>query len=260
MMSDTNEPIFVDVFGEDISGDGSAASRGDPSRLDPDAVFTGDDEAVGSHVDDGDHATRFDGDTSELPSELCWALQELVSAPHITEKSRSWPVVLQYEERLRSRLSELGLLLELNREFRYAFTRQADDPSLRSRTILRAKTLSLAASVLALYLYRLYVVSPDDPIVDRADMIDHMMAYRPADDTDEVKFRDKINAAIKSLDDAAIIKSIKGNNDRFTIYGVITAILTADQVTALEARYRAITRGEPTADADGNGTGEGMSE
>ncbi|MBL1078367.1 DUF4194 domain-containing protein [Nocardia sp. 2] len=256
-MSDPTDPSFADVFGDDLSDQGSAASLADPVRLDPDAVFTGDDDNVGSRVNDDAPAERFDGDTSELPPELCWTLQELVTAPHITEKSRSWPVVLQYEQPLRSRLSELGLILEINREFRYAFTRQAEDPSPRSRTLLRAKTLSLAASALALYLYRLYVVSPDDPIVDRADMIEHLLAYRPSDDTDEVRFRDKINPAIRALDEAAIIKPIRGNNDRFTIYGVITAILTADQVAALEARYRAIAKGES---ADGVGGQEEGSE
>jgi len=258
-MSDTTDPSFADVFGDDLPGQGSAASPPDPVRLDPDAVFTGDDDNVGSRVNDDAPAERFDGDTSELPPELCWALQELVTAPHITEKSRSWPVVLQYEQPLRSRLSELGLILEINREFRYAFTRQAEDPSPRSRILLRAKTLSLASSALALYLY-LYVVSPDDPIVDRADMVEHLLAYRPSDDTDEVRFRDKINAAIRSLDEAAIIKPIKGNNDRFIIYGVITAILTADQVAALEARYRAIAKGEPTPSEDGAGGQEEGSE
>ncbi|MGW2659974.1 DUF4194 domain-containing protein [Nocardia tengchongensis] len=257
-MSDTTDPMFTDVFGADIAGEGNEGSHSDSARLDPNTLFAEDDDEVGSQLVDGEHLARFDGDTSEMAPELCWAFQELACAPHITEKSRSWPVVLQFEERLRSRLSELGLILEINREYRYAFTRQADDPSPRSRTILRAKTLSLAASALALYLYRQYVVSPDAPILDRADMIDHMMAYRPSDDTDEVKFRDKINVAIKSLDDAAIIKPIKGNDDRFTIYGVITAILTADQVAALEARYRAIALGGAAA-VDSTGSGEGAS-
>ena len=87
---------------------------------------------------------------------------------------------------LRSRLAELGLLLELNRDHRYAFTRQAEDPSPHSRVILRSKTLSLAASTLLLYLYTQYILSHDDPIVDRADMVEHMLAYKPANDTDEV--------------------------------------------------------------------------
>ena len=214
-------------------------------RFDPAEVFAAADGAsVGSLVEGRDRQPRFDGDTSELPAEVCWALQELVAAPHVSSKSgKNWPVVLQYEHELRSRLSELGLVLEINRGHRYAFTRQADDPSPRSRVVLRTRTLTLAASALALYLYSQYVVSPDDPVVDSADMIDHMMAYKKADDTDEAGFQQKVQSAIKALDTAWIIKPVKGTS-RYVIYGVITAILTAEQVTALEERYRAIAQGE----------------
>lgn len=236
-------PTFADVFAEDLADDSVEPTS---PRLDPSAIFDEDDESpVAGHVDQGDRPARFDGDTSELPPLVCWTLQELVASPHITEKSkRHWSIVLQYEKVLRSRLSELGLVLEINREYRYAFTRQAEDPSPHSRNILRTKTLSLAASALALYLYNQYVVAPDDPIVERVDMVEHMLAYKPETDTDEVGFRKKIDTAIKSLEDVSIIKPVRGTNDRFTVYGVITAILTADQVAALDARYQAIARGD----------------
>jgi hypothetical protein len=241
-MPEDRDPPFETVFGDDLFTDDAATVH---RVLDSSEVFTDTGEvAVGSHVDSATRRPRFDGDTSELPAEACWALQELVAAPHLTDKSKQhWLIVLQYEEVLRSRLSELGLILEINREHRYAFTRQAEDPSPHSRTILRSRTLSLAASALALYLYQQYVMSPDDPVVDTADMIDHMLAYKRADDTDETGFVKKIRAAINALDDAAIIKQIKGTS-RYIIYGVITSILTADQVTALHERYTAIARGE----------------
>lgn len=239
---------FADVFAEDLADESDDSAS---SQLDPSTVFTDDEDGlVGGHVDHGDHAARFDGDTSALPPHVCWTLQELVASPHVTEKSkRHWPVVLQYEDVLRSRLSELGLVLEINREYRYAFTRQAVDPSPHSRTILRAKTLSLAASALLLYLYNQYVVAPDDCIVERSDMVEHMLAYKPTQDTDEVAFRKKVDTAIKSLEDVSVIKPIRGHDDRFIVYGVITAILTADQVTALDVRYRAIGRGDREAAA-----------
>jgi hypothetical protein len=249
-MGEGHDPPFAAVFGEDLFADETAAAG---PTLDAAEVFAdGADVVVGSHIDSGTRRPRFDGDTSELPPEACWALQELVAAPHLSDKAKHhWPVVLQYEEVLRSRLSELGLTLEINREYRYAFTRQADDPSPHSRTILRSRTLTLMASALALYLYQQYVMSPDDPVVDTADMVDHMLAYKRPDDTDEAGFVKKVKAAINILDDAAIIKPIKGTS-RYIIYGVITAILTADQVTALHERYTAITRGElnPAASAD----------
>jgi hypothetical protein len=210
------DPPFEDIFGDGLLAD---VGTTEPAPLDPAEIFADTPGvAVGAHVDSGSRRARFDGDASELPPEACWALQELVAAPHISDRTnRHWPVVLQYEDQLRSRLSELGLVLEVNREHRYAFTRQADDPSPHSRAILRTRTLSLAASALALYLYQLYVTSPDDPVVETADML------------------------------AAIIKPVKGTS-RYIIYGVITSILTAEQVGALRDKYVAIARGE-TADA-----------
>jgi len=121
-----------------------------------------------------------------------------------------------------------------------------NDPSPHSRTILRARTLSLAASALALYLYNQYVISPDDPVVETSDMIDHMLAYKRADDTDEAGFQKKSRTAIKSLEDAAIIRPVKGTT-RYVVYPVITSILTAERVEALNERYKAIASGTSVA-------------
>lgn len=196
-------------------------------------------QAVGTHIPK-DVQPRFDGDTSGMPAEACWALQALVTAAYVdTDTKTHWSAVLHYEQQLRSRLSELGLVLHIDHDREYAFTRQADDPSPHSRKVLRAKTLKFAPSVLALHLYQRYVTSPDDPIVDTDEMVDHMMTYKPADDTDEAGFRKKALTAIKALDDAAILKPIKDTN-RYRIHGVITAVLTADQIEALQARYAAI--------------------
>lgn len=254
-MSEARGPQFDEVFGDDLfagAGELSVAVTLDPAELFADAGDT----AMGSHLDSGQRRPRFDRDTSQLPAEACWTLQELVGAPHISDKAKKhWAVVLQYEEQLRSRLSELGLILEVNREHRYAFTRQAEDLSPHSRTILRARTLSLAASALALYLYQQYVMSPDDPVVETADMIDHMMAYKRPDDTDEAGFQKKVRTAIKALDDAAIIKPIKGTS-RYIVYGVITSILTAEQVDALRERYKAIASGQTSLVAESDEQGD----
>jgi hypothetical protein len=249
-MTETGEPSFAQVFDDGLFTDSLLTEPGVRS-LDPSEVFAGTaDTAVGSQLAVSERTSRFDGDTSELAPEVCWALQELVAAPHVSDKSRKhWPIVVQHQDVLRSRLSELGLTLEINLEYRYAFTRQADDPSPHSRSLLRTKTLSLAASTLALYLYHQYVMSPDEPIVETADMIEHMMAYKRAEDTDEGAFQKKIKTAITVLDDAAIIKPIKGTS-RYVIYGVITSILTAERVAALEQRYRTIARGEDQLDVE----------
>jgi hypothetical protein len=192
--SDGTRPPFEEVFADDLLPAGQALA----APLDPASLALVGGGPVGAVT--GPRAEpRFEGDTSELPPEASWALQELIVAPHILEQPRGhWPVLLRYEDKLRSRLSELGLVLEVNRERGYAFTRQAGDPSPHSRTLLRARTLSLAASALALWLYNQYLIAPDDPVVEESDMIDHLLGYKPPTDTDEAGFTRRARAAIRS--------------------------------------------------------------
>jgi hypothetical protein len=255
-MSDHSDPPFEDVFGDGLFPGGEQAGV----TLAPDeleAAFTATaGAAVGGHVETGSREPRFDGDTSQLPAQVCWTLQELAAAPHVRRQAgKHWAVLIQYEDVLRSRLSELGLVLEINRDHGYAFTQQGDDPSPHARVLLRARPLSLAASALALYLYGQYLLAPDDPVVETADMIEHMLGYKPPADTDEAGFVKKIQAAIRALDEAHIIKPVQGTS-RYLIYGVITSLLSADRVEALTARYKAIAAGQITG-GDGGGPAAG---
>ena len=70
-------------------------------------------------------------------------------------------------------------------------------------------------------------------------MIDHMLGYKPPGNTDEAGFQKKVLAAIKSLEEACIIKPVTGTR-RYVIYGVITSILSAERIAALDARYKAL--------------------
>ncbi|MFD8563142.1 DUF4194 domain-containing protein [Streptosporangium canum] len=243
-MRDSTQPSFADIF-DDTLFTVAAPAPAPLAAADLEEMFTATgDGRIGGHVDAGEHRPRFDGDTSRLPPEVCWTLQELVAAPHITEDKakKHWSVLLQHEQQLRSRLSELGLVLEINREYGFAFTCQAEDPSPYSRTLLRTRPLNLAASALMLYLYNQYLLAPDDPVVETCDMVEHMLGYQPANNTDEAGFVKKIHTAIKALEDAWIIKPVVGTS-RYLIYGVITAVLTAERVEALQERYGAIAAG-----------------
>lgn len=258
-MSDAAQPLFEDVFGEAFLSDEDVASSGLTSADLEEALATADDRHVGQVTARG-FGPRFDGDTSQLPPEACWTLQELITAPHLREESRRyWSVLLQHEGILRSRLSELGLILEINREHGYAFTRQASDPSAYSRTLLRARTLTLAASALALYLYNQYLMAPEDPVVETSDMIDHLLSYKPPDDTDEARFTERTRKAIQSLADLHVIKPIPGT-ERYLIYGVITSLLSAERLAALDARYRAIASGTAVEGDPLETSGGGVSE
>lgn len=260
-MSDAAQPSFEDVFGEALFPADAVGDSGPTSADLEEALAAPGDYRVGKVPEPG-FGPRFDGDTSNLPPEACWTLQELVTAPHVREESRKyWSALLQYEDILRSRLSELGLVLEINQEHGYAFTRQASDPSGYSRTLLRARTLALAASALALYLYlyNQYLIAPDDPVVETSDMIDHLLSYKPPEDTDEARFTGRARKAIQTLEEVHVIKPIPGT-ERYLIYGVITSLLSAERVAALEARYRAIASGTAVKDKPLTTSGDGVPE
>jgi hypothetical protein len=237
-MSDQHAPPFGDVFGDGLflGSTPAAAALGADDLAE---AFTSAGTPAGAHVETGAPQPRFVGDTSQLAADVSWTLQELVVAPHIAEGSRPWAVLLQYEDVLRSRLSELGLALKISREYGYAHTEQADDPSPRARVLLRARTLSLAASALALYLYNQYLSAPDDPVVETTDMIEHMLGYKPPGDTDEAGFVKRIRSAIRALEEVHVIRQVPGTS-RYVIYPVITALLSAERVQALTAAYQAI--------------------
>ncbi|GAA4396953.1 DUF4194 domain-containing protein [Tsukamurella soli] len=185
-----------------------------------------------------DTAPRFDGDTSRLPNPVCYALQELIAAPHVSARSRNWAAIEANEEILRSRLSELNLILEINHDTRHAFTRQVSESDPRQRNLLRAQSLSLAASVLALFLRLRHLSSPDETcVVERAEMIDHLVSFRPARDTDEAGFIRKAEAAINQLETRRLIRQV-GTTDRYAVHGVIASLLTPEQVDAYTAAYR----------------------
>ncbi|WP_030167362.1 MULTISPECIES: DUF4194 domain-containing protein [Actinomycetes] len=188
---------------------------------------------------------RFDGDTSALPAPVCYALQELVAAAHVSARSRNWKTIEVHEEVIRSRLSELNLQLEINREHKYAFTRQVSENDPRQRNILRAQTLTLAASVLALFLRQKYLTSADESVVtERGEIIDHMLTYKPVSDTDEAGFIKRIDAAINQLESRKIIRALPGT-DRFVVHGVIASLLGPEQVAAYTEAYRRLA-GEHT--------------
>ncbi|MEV6987482.1 hypothetical protein AB0M95_40355 [Sphaerisporangium sp. NPDC051017] len=116
-MTEIRDPNFADIFGDHPD---LAVEQAPIAAFDMEGVFDdAPNDAGGTVVDSGARPPRFPGDTSELPAEVCWALQELVAAPHITEKSKKhWPVVLQYENMLRSRLAELGEVPQRFRTYR----------------------------------------------------------------------------------------------------------------------------------------------
>jgi hypothetical protein len=186
---------------------------------------------------------RFEGDTSRLEADACWALQHLVASAFVSGENRKiWAAVVRYEEILRSRLAELGLLLVLDVDREYAFTRQGDDPSKHSRAILRTTGLGLADTLVLLYCFERYLTSPGDPVVSTDEIHDHAAVFRPRQETDEAGFHQKITTAIGVLRKQGLLRRIS-ESDQYRVHGVVAALLDTDQLDELLERYRALAEG-----------------
>lgn len=228
-------PTPAQQDGDDLFVDSPEAFAAPPVDL---SHFAFDGSAPVGSISEARVDARFDGDTSALPAPVCYALQELVAAAHVSVRSRNWKTIEIHEEIIRSRLSELNLQLEINREHKYAFTRQVSENDPRQRNILRAQTLTLAASVLALFLRQKYLTSADESVVvERGEIIDHMLTYKPVSDTDEAGFVKRIDAAINQLESRKIIRALPGT-DRYVVLGVIASLLGPEQVAAYTEAYR----------------------
>src|SRR5699024_11196268 len=123
------------------------------------------------------------------------------------------------------------------------------------RKLLRTDTLNHAASTLLLHLYQQYLVSAGDPIVDTDDLVEHILTYKPASDTDSAGFEKKVHAAIRRLERAWVITRIN-NTHRFVINPAVTSLVTPDQLETLEQRYRAIAHGEAVGASDNEDASE----
>ena len=102
---------------------------------------------------DGPGAPRFDGDVSAMPDRACWALQNLLTRRHVSgdRNPQLWAWVTEYQDVLRSRLSELDLRLRLVDELQVAFVEQAGYDSRWGRKILKRETIHTYDAILALH-------------------------------------------------------------------------------------------------------------
>ncbi len=90
-------------------------------------------------------------------------------------------------------------------------------------------------------------------------MIDHLLGYKPPSDTDEAGFTRRARAAVRSLEEAHLIRLIPGTS-RYLVYPVITSVLSAERVAVLTTRYRELAAGptgEGTQDPGDAGDSDG---
>lgn len=185
---------------------------------------------------------RFDGDSSELPNQACWALQNLLTRRYLTKDDQPelWAWLIEHRRALASRLCELDLQLRIHDDLEVAYVAPAslDSPHPHSRKVLRREPLGTYASILALHLAKIVRTSHDEHVlISRDDIQDLFGDIRHRVDRDEAMLRNRIDEAIAKLNKTQILLRARDDDNSYIVSPAILAIMTGQMVDELSTEF-----------------------
>jgi hypothetical protein len=193
---------------------------------------------------------RFEGDSGELPSQACWALQNLLTRRYISKDTHTdlWGWVIDHRRVLASRLCELDLKLRIHEDLEVAYAEQAhpDPQHPRARKLLRREPMGTYASILALQLARIARTSRADQLIGRDDIHELFIGIRHKKDRDEAMLRGRIEDAITKMVKVNILLPSSEDPDSFSISPAILAVMSGQMVDELSSEFERLRR-----DSDG---------
>ena len=184
----------------------------------------------------------FAGDVGSLPSDVRGVLVRLLRGPFLDAEREpaSWTALDRDEPVIRERLSDLFLVLVIDRVERIAFVQQAEDEGLGFPVLLRRTPLSLVDSALLLFLRQelsSVAGTGQRAVVGRDDITAQLLAYRPESGTDHAGQVKRINGAVTRMLDHRILRTTS-TEDRFEISPVLRILLPPERVENLVSAYR----------------------
>ena len=202
----------------------------------------------------------WDGDPGSLPRDTRRTLVRLLQGPYLTAELHPdlWNALLTDEAAIRRRLGDLFLELVVDREAGLAFTRNAQDPTGASPSVMRTMPLTLVDTVLLLHLRTLLLRAntPGERVfVDRSEIDDHLSVYRPHTSTDHTGFMRRVSSSVDKLKRAALLRDTDVA-ERYEVSPVLALVFTADEVAAVTAEYRRLL-GEDDRDSEHSEGNEG---
>ena len=204
-----------------------------------------DDHLGAASAAQSDAARSFAGDTGELPVETRRVLVQLLLGPALDAQrhTKLWPVLVRDERVLRARLHELFLELIIDRDQQVAYTRQVVDAELEIPVLLRKAPLTFLQSALVLYLREQLIVAEargERAVVSRAELVEHLCAYEPANNRDQAKFGRQVGGAVDRAKDLNLLRKLRGEEERFEVSPTLKLLFSAEEIHSLTATYRAL--------------------
>jgi hypothetical protein len=217
------DPVFVEEAFDHALGDGAF-----------DEVVEGED-----HKPDQQSLAMFEGDTSKLYPEQRRCLHALLKHRYISAERypEHWVVLLADPALIRSRLNELFLELEVDRDYQIAFKRQATSeggellPSLL-RDASHTKEETIVMAFLRQRFFAQRQEGEDVVFVDRQALLDEVSDQRPEHSTHRAMDRKRAEKAVDSLRASGVLLKT-ADPGRFRISPIIEVLLPIEKLRAL---------------------------
>lgn len=211
----------------------------------------GSDEAL----DAGKSAILFEGDVGELKLETRRVLVQLLIGPSIDgrRQQKLWTMLVRDEAIIRSRLSDLFLLLVVDPEAQVAFTRQAQSEGIDMPRLLRRSQLTFLDSVLLLHLRERLARAEahgERAGVSEAEMLEDLVLYERAVSTDRAGFVKRAESAIEKVKTNSILHKIRGSESRYEVSPTLKILFSIEQLQDLKAQYQALANGGVAEDSE----------
>lgn len=205
-----------------------------------------DPEVEDFEIIDEHSVSLFEGDEGGLDYGQRQALVALLKQRFISARThpRDWQVLVEHERTLRSRLNDVFLDLQVDREREVAWKRQAlAEGGARFPTLLHDTAWSREETLVLVHLrdrLRAGLAGGDARVyLDRDDVLDYVASYRPAHATDESGDEKRARNALTSIVKAGLLIATDAD-DRFEISEAVESLLPLELLSELlEALQRA---------------------
>lgn len=226
-----------------VEDEGFLDADADAADGDPSYAFDAFDAEVASNYEDGEadqvSLAMFEGDTGELFSDQRRCLHALLKQRYISAERHPehWAVLLASQDVIKSRLNDLFLELDVDRDFQVAFKRQASAengeplPSLL-RDISHTKEETIVLVFLRQRFFAQRQDGEDVVFVDRQTLLDDVADQRPEHATHRAMDQKRAVKSIDALASAGVLLKT-ADPDRFRISPIIEVLMPIERLRAL---------------------------
>jgi hypothetical protein len=207
-------------------------------------------EIVDDELLDDESVSLFEGDEGGLEYAQRRALVTLLKQRFISARThpRDWAVLVEHERLVRSRLNDLFLDLQVDREREVAWKRQASsETGGRFPTILYDAAWSREETLVLVHLrdrLRAGLASGDARVyIDREDVVGYVASFRPSHATDVAGDEKRARNAVASVVKSGLLIAT-GSEERFEISEAVEPLIPMELLQELLEALLAANNGE----------------